>query len=79
MPSDRLANRGPVRLHPPAEAGDAVAGDAQVLGACLGGNLTIVGVSANVVVANLATRAGHPIRFMEFLSVRRAAISGLFP
>ncbi len=36
------------------------------LGACLGGNLTIVGASANVVVANLATRAGHPIRFVEF-------------
>jgi Na+/H+ antiporter NhaD/arsenite permease-like protein len=37
------------------------------LGACLGGNLTIVGASANVVVANLAVRAGHPIRFGEFL------------
>ncbi len=36
------------------------------LGACLGGNLTIVGASANVVVANLAERAGHPIRFGEF-------------
>jgi Na+/H+ antiporter NhaD/arsenite permease-like protein len=36
------------------------------LGACLGGNLTIVGASANVVVANRAARAGHPIRFMEF-------------
>lgn len=37
------------------------------LGACLGGNLTIVGASANVVVANLAARAGQPIRFGEFL------------
>jgi Na+/H+ antiporter NhaD/arsenite permease-like protein len=37
------------------------------LGACLGGNLTIVGASANVVVANLAARAGHPISFTEFL------------
>jgi Na+/H+ antiporter NhaD/arsenite permease-like protein len=37
------------------------------LGACLGGNLTIVGASANVVVANVALRAGHPIRFVEFL------------
>jgi Na+/H+ antiporter NhaD/arsenite permease-like protein len=36
------------------------------LGACLGGNLTIVGASANVVVANLAVRDGHPIRFVEF-------------
>ena len=31
------------------------------LGACLGGNLTIVGASANVVVANMAAREGHPI------------------
>ena len=37
------------------------------LGACLGGNLTIVGASANVVVANLAERGGHPIRFGQFL------------
>jgi len=37
------------------------------LGACLGGNLTIVGASANVVVASLGARAGHPIRFREFL------------
>ena len=36
------------------------------LGACLGGNLTIVGASANVVASNLAARAGHPIRFFEF-------------
>jgi Na+/H+ antiporter NhaD/arsenite permease-like protein len=36
------------------------------LGACLGGNLTIVGASANVVIANLAARAGHPIRFIDF-------------
>jgi Na+/H+ antiporter NhaD/arsenite permease-like protein len=37
------------------------------LGACLGGNLTLVGASANVVVVNMATRAGHQIRFFEFL------------
>jgi Na+/H+ antiporter NhaD/arsenite permease-like protein len=37
------------------------------LGACLGGNLTIIGASANVVVANMADRAGHPIRFAQFL------------
>jgi Na+/H+ antiporter NhaD/arsenite permease-like protein len=37
------------------------------LGACLGGNLTIVGASANIVVANLAARDGHPITFMTFL------------
>jgi len=37
------------------------------LGACLGGNLTIIGASANIVVANLAAREEHPIRFLEFL------------
>jgi Na+/H+ antiporter NhaD/arsenite permease-like protein len=36
------------------------------LGACLGGNATIVGASANVVTANLAGRAGHPIGFILF-------------
>ena len=37
------------------------------LGACLGGNATIVGASANVVVANLAGRGDHPITFGQFL------------
>lgn len=37
------------------------------LGACLGGNATLVGASANVVVASLAERSGHPIRFWTFL------------
>jgi Na+/H+ antiporter NhaD/arsenite permease-like protein len=40
---------------------------ALALGACLGGNLTIVGASANIVVANLAERDGHPITFGQFL------------
>jgi len=40
---------------------------ALALGACLGGNATIVGASANVVVANLAGRAGTPITFRTFL------------
>ncbi len=38
------------------------------LGACLGGNATLVGASANVVVANLAQRSGFPISFKLFLS-----------
>ena len=40
---------------------------ALALGACLGGNATIIGASANVVVANVAARAGHPITFRSFL------------
>lgn len=37
------------------------------IGADMGGNLTIVAASANVLVANLAARSGYPISFMEFL------------
>ncbi|MGD9786825.1 MAG: SLC13 family permease [Sulfuricellaceae bacterium] len=37
------------------------------LGACLGGNGTLIGASANLVVAGFAERAGHPIRFVPFL------------
>jgi Na+/H+ antiporter NhaD/arsenite permease-like protein len=37
------------------------------LGACLGGNGTLVGASANLTVAGLAERAGHPIRFIPYL------------
>ena len=37
------------------------------LGACLGGNLTIVGASANVVVVNAAAREGQRIGFVEFM------------
>jgi Na+/H+ antiporter NhaD/arsenite permease-like protein len=44
------------------------------LGACLGGNLTIVGASANVVVANRAARAGYRIRFMEFFRYGAAVV-----
>lgn len=37
------------------------------LGACLGGNATLVGAAANLVVANLAEKSGHPISFKHFL------------
>jgi len=40
---------------------------ALALGADFGGNATLVGASANVVVVSLAARAGHPIRFLTFL------------
>jgi Na+/H+ antiporter NhaD/arsenite permease-like protein len=39
---------------------------ALALGACLGGNATVVGASANVVVANMSGRAGHAIGFLAF-------------
>jgi Na+/H+ antiporter NhaD/arsenite permease-like protein len=44
------------------------------LGACLGGNLTIVGASANIVVANLAARDGHAITFGQFLRYGSAVV-----
>lgn len=40
---------------------------ALALGACLGGNATIIGASANVIVANLGERAGYKISFVKFL------------
>ncbi len=37
------------------------------LGACFGGNGTLIGASANVIVAGMAQREGHPISFIGFL------------
>ena len=37
------------------------------LGACLGGNLTIIGAAANVIVSENAAKENHPIAFMKFL------------
>ena len=40
---------------------------ALAIGADLGGNATIIGASANVILAGMAEREGHPIRFAQFL------------
>jgi len=66
-----------VNLHPDAANADffqiAHAPDilplwwALSLGACLGGNFTLVGASANVVVAGIAERSRHPLSFVRFL------------
>ncbi len=37
------------------------------LGACLGGNGTLIGASANVVTVGMAEKAGYPVSFMEYL------------
>ena len=37
------------------------------LGACLGGNGSLVGASANLIVAGFAERSGHRIRFLPFM------------
>jgi Na+/H+ antiporter NhaD/arsenite permease-like protein len=39
------------------------------LGACFGGNATLVAAAANVAAAGMAARAGRPIGFVEFLRV----------
>lgn len=38
------------------------------LGACFGGNGTLIGASANVIVAGMATRNGNPISFIGFMA-----------
>ncbi len=54
------------------------------LGACFGGNGTLIGASANVVVAGLSQRHGHPISFAGFLlwsvpvMLMSVLIAGLF-
>ena len=37
------------------------------MGACLGGNGTMIGASANVVTVGMAEKAGYPISFMYYL------------
>jgi len=39
------------------------------LGACLGGNGTLIGASANLTVAGIAERNGIPFRFMEYTRI----------
>ena len=37
------------------------------LGACLGGNMTMIGAAANVIVSENAAKEGYPIKFMTFM------------
>ena len=52
---------------------NAITGNTQALwwalslGACLGGNLTIIGAAANVIVSETAASKGHKISFMRFM------------
>ena len=39
------------------------------IGACFGGNGTIIGASANVVLTGIAGRRGYPITFIDFLKI----------
>ena len=39
------------------------------LGACLGGNGTLIGASANVVLSGISAKHGHPITFASYLKI----------
>jgi len=39
------------------------------IGACFGGNGTIIGASANVVLTGISNRRGYPITFMDYLKI----------
>ena len=39
------------------------------LGACIGGNGTLIGASANVVLSGISAREGHPITFAQYFKV----------
>jgi Na+/H+ antiporter NhaD/arsenite permease-like protein len=54
------------------------------LGACLGGNATIVGASANVIIVGLSEKAGRKISFWKFMAygtpvmIMTIAVSSLY-
>jgi Na+/H+ antiporter NhaD/arsenite permease-like protein len=52
-----------------ADSGDDAYWWALALGACFGGNFTLVAAAANVAAAGMAERSGQPIGFVEFLRV----------
>jgi Na+/H+ antiporter NhaD/arsenite permease-like protein len=51
------------------DSGDDAYWWALALGACFGGNATIVAAAANVAAAGMAARAGRPIGFVYFLRI----------
>jgi Na+/H+ antiporter NhaD/arsenite permease-like protein len=55
--------------HAAGASGDDAYWWALALGACFGGNATLIAAAANVAAAGLAEKAGTPIGFMAFLRV----------
>ena len=51
------------------EGGDDAYWWSLALGACFGGNLTLIAAAANVAAAGMAERSGRPIGFVQFLKV----------
>ena len=76
----------------PGQTGHALLHHAQLmpiwwslaLGACLGGNGTLIGASANVITCGLAEKAGYPITFRRFtlygmpIMIESVAISTIY-
>ena len=50
-------------------AGGGVLWWALALGACLGGNGTMIGSSANIVTVGMAERAGYPVSFVQYFKI----------
>jgi Na+/H+ antiporter NhaD/arsenite permease-like protein len=63
---------GNIAASMPAHTSSGVLWWALLLGTVLGGNLTAVGASANIVAVGIAQRAGHPVSFWDF--TRRGAV-----
>jgi len=59
----------PVVAELQADAGDDAYWWALSLGACFGGNATLIAAAANVAAAGMAERAGRPVGFVAFLKV----------
>ena len=51
------------------DGGDDAYWWALALGACFGGNATLVAAAANVAAAGMSARAGRPIGFVTFLKI----------
>ena len=74
---DEPVNRGHGCQLWPAETGAALLQHKELmpvwwslaLGACLGGNGTAIGASANVIVVGMAERAGRKVSFMRFMAI----------
>ncbi|WP_343573391.1 ArsB/NhaD family transporter [Mycobacterium sp.] len=60
----------------PGHASSGVLWWALLLGTVMGGNLTPVGASANIVAVGIAERAGHPVSFWDFTK-RGAAVTAM--
>jgi len=60
----------------PGHASNGVLWWALLLGTVLGGNLTPIGASANIVAVGIAKRAGHPVSFWDFTK-RGAAVTAV--